>query len=306
MYTLKNMTKVHVISGGTSSEREVSLRSGAAVAAALQSAGYDVTILDLASASLEEMADCDVVFPALHGIGGEDGTLQAKLDTKHVRYVGSGAAASALCFDKWRYRQTVTDHGLPMAEGALVTADSYQEHPLTAAPFVLKPFNGGSSIDTFIVRDPKDIPRDKIADAFTRYPELLLERLIIGTELTVGVLGDMPLTPIEIIPPEHAEFDYENKYNGATRELCPPEHVSQELQEEAKALALKAHQLTDCRDLTRTDIMLDQTGQLFLLETNTLPGMTDQSLFPKAARAAGIEMTSLCSQLVEMALKRQA
>jgi D-alanine-D-alanine ligase len=300
------MAKIHVICGGDSAEREVSLRSGTAVATALQAAGHHVATLDLSKATLGEITACDVVFPVLHGSGGEDGTLQARLEEEDVKYVGSDPVASRLCFDKRQYHQAVTIRGLPTAPGVLVQAENYLRHPLAAAPYVLKCPTGGSSIDTYIVRDITKAPHDAIAETFNRYPAMLMERLIVGTELTVAVLGNQSLPVIEIIPPENGEFDYENKYNGSTRELVPPEHVSEALQQRAQDLALQAHQTTKCRDFSRTDIMLDRNGSLYLLETNTIPGMTDQSLFPKAARAAGIEMPELCTQLAEMALHRSA
>lgn len=300
---LRPMTKINVVCGGNSVERDVSLRSGAAVAKALKAAGYEVTTLDLSKATLNEITSCDAVFPALHGKGGEDGQLQSRLEEVRARYVGSGPTASRLCFDKWEYRQAITGGGLPMPEAALVEAPAYRDHPLAARPHVLKPITGGSSIDTFIVRNPAQPPQG-ISEAFTRYPTLLMERLITGVELTVGVLGDQTLPVIEIVPPENGEIDYDNKYNGATRELVPPENVSEALQHEAQELALRAHRLTGCRDLSRTDLMLGENGQLHLLETNTLPGLTAQSLFPKAAQAAGLDMPALCKRLVEMALQR--
>jgi D-alanine-D-alanine ligase len=298
------MAKINVAAGGNSTEREVSLRSGAAVAAALQAAGHEVAILDTSKASLDEITACDAVFPVLHGAGGEDGTLQTRLEEEHAKYVGSAPTASRLCFDKWQYREAITAANLPMADGALVQADNYQDHPLATEPYVLKCLTGGSSIDTYIVRDVAQAPHDAIAETFRRYPTMLIERLIVGAELTVAVLGDRALPVIEIIPPQDGEFDYENKYNGATQELVPPLHVSEELQQQAQDLALKAHRLTGCRDFSRTDIMLGLDGSLFLLETNTIPGMTDQSLFPKAALAAGIDFPELCDQLVQMALSR--
>jgi D-alanine-D-alanine ligase len=297
------MANVTVLCGGTSAEREVSLRSGAAVAEALKAAGYEVTVLDPAVSSLDKMTACDAVFPALHGTGGEDGAIQSALEEANARYVGSDSTASRLCFDKWQYRQHITAAGLLMPEGALVQAQTYHEHRLAAQPYVLKPVAGGSSIDTFIIRDPEHPPHG-IAEVFTRYPTMLMEQLIVGTELTVGVLNNQALPVIEIIPPKDSEFDYTNKYNGATRELVPPKHVSGDLQRRAQALALQAHQFTGCRDLSRTDIMLNKKGQLYVLETNTLPGLTNQSLLPKAARAAGLDMPALCKQLVEMALAR--
>ncbi len=299
------MTKVHVLCGGSSNEREVSLRSGAAVATAAQEAGYEVAILDPSTTSLAEIGSCDVVFPVLHGAGGEDGTLQAELERLGTRYVGSGSNASHLCFDKWNYRNVVTVAGLLMAEGALVQADTFTGHPLADQPYVLKPVAGGSSIDTYIVRDPSSTLTIDFTETFHRHPNMLLERLVVGTELTVGILGDTPLPIIEIIPPIDGEFDYENKYNGQSQELCPPQHVSQAVQEEAQALALQAHQLTGCRDFSRTDIIFEQTtGKLYLLETNTIPGLTDQSLFPKMAATAGLPMDVLVGKLIEMALAR--
>ncbi len=298
-----NMTRVLVLSGGDSDERAVSLRSGTAVATALQAAGYDVVMADPRDSDVLPH-DIDVVFPALHGEGGEDGLLQAALEANNMPYVGSDSVASALCFDKWRWRKTVGSQQVPVATGALVTRDSLRDQPLASKPFVLKPFTGGSSIDTFIVRDPAHADWAQIEDSFTRHPEMLLESLVSGIEITVGVLGDAALPVIEIVPPENGEFDYENKYNGATRELCPPEHIGQHAQEAAKALAVKVHQLCGCRDMSRTDMIVGPDNSLTVLETNTIPGLTDQSLLPKAAATAGLSMSELCDQLVQMALTR--
>ena len=135
---------------------------------------------------------------------------------------------------------------------------------------------------------------------------MLLEELVEGIEITVAVVGDQALPVIEIIPPEAGEFDYENKYNGRSQELCPPEHVAEDIQAEARDLALRTHNLTGCRDFSRTDMILTPLGELWILETNTIPGMTDQSLLPKAAAAAGIPMPLLCDRLVQMALARKA
>ncbi|HET6924510.1 MAG TPA: D-alanine--D-alanine ligase [Candidatus Saccharimonadales bacterium] len=297
------MTKVHVLCGGTSSEREVSLRSGNAVAVALSRAGFVVETFDLADADMAAIIACDVVFPVLHGKGGEDGVLQRQLEASSAKFVGSGSSASALCFDKWAYRQKGVPAGLPMAEATLVKVNTYRTHPLAAKPFVLKPVDGGSSIDTHIVRDVTQVPQTAIADSFSRHPELLMEALVEGSELTVGVLGNEALPVIEIIPPATGEFDYENKYNGASQELCPPRHIDTEVQARAQELALQAHSLTGCRHFSRTDIMYDRASdRLYILETNTIPGMTAQSLFPKMAASAGLDMPSLCRRLVEMAL----
>jgi len=299
------MSTIVVLAGGISNEHEVSVRSGAGVAEALRSKGHTVTILDPA-ADMEQLGRPDVVFPALHGLGGEDGTIQAALEAAGVPYVGSGVAASALCFDKWLYRQVLIAAGLPVADGELVTLQTVWDSPLSTRPFVLKPVQGGSTIDTFIIRDPAAANKKMLEASLQKYGAMLLEELIVGTELTVGVLGETPLPLVEIIPPADGEFDYENKYNGKTQELCPPQHVDESAQHQAQQLALQTHRLTGCRDLSRTDIMLSAEGRLVILETNTLPGMTDQSLFPKAAATDGIPMADLADRLVAMALARTA
>lgn len=301
------MTHVAVLAGGNSSEREVSLRSGAAVAAALQAAGYEVTVFDTTDnlAALRSAAtSIDVVFPALHGKGGEDGTIQQQLDELHLPYVGTGATASALCFDKWRYKQFLQSRQLPVTSGELVDAGAFAASDVAQAPYVLKPYDGGSSIDTFIVRDPATAPVERIHDAFSRHRHLLLEPLVEGTEITVGVLDGKPLTVIEIIPPTGGEFDYANKYNGKTAELCPPEHVSEAAQHTASRLAADLHASLGCGGFSRTDMIVCSDDSLVILETNTIPGMTDQSLFPKAARQSGIDMPALVDMLVKDALSR--
>lgn len=298
------MIKVNVVCGGTSGEREVSLRSGAAVAKALEKADYEVMVWDSTSANIDEIAGCDVVFPVLHGAGGEDGTIQSELEKRGVRFVGSGSESSALCFDKWEYRKVITAAGLPMPKADTLQHHEHAVHELAQDLHVLKPINGGSSIDTHIVRDLGKIPHKAIAETFKHYKTMLIEELIDGTELTVGVLGNEALPIIKIVPPETGEFDYENKYNGASQEIVAPEDVDPQIQKAAQELALKAHRLTGCRDFSRSDIMCDKAGKLFLLETNTIPGMTDHSLYPKMAAATGLPMPALCKQFVEMALNR--
>ncbi|HEU4914596.1 MAG TPA: D-alanine--D-alanine ligase [Candidatus Saccharimonadales bacterium] len=292
---------IAVLAGGTSGEREISLRSGAAVAKALQTKGHVVTLVDPLDGLDLIDTGTDVVFPALHGAGGEDGTIQMELEKRGIAYVGSDSVASALCFDKWAYRDRLRETGLPIAEGEMVNAQSFWRSPLSKKPYVLKPVDGGSTIDTFIVRDPTNADQQKIKEALARYDEMLLEELVEGIEITVGVLGDQALPPVEIIPPEGGEFDYENKYNGKTRELCPAENIGDAAQKKAKSLALRAHAVAGCKDLSRTDIIVRKDGSQVILETNTLPGMTGQSLYPKAAAAAGIGFADLVDRLVAMA-----
>lgn len=300
------MSKILLLAGGSSLEREISLRSGAAVQAALQRAGHDVTVLDPAN-PIDDSAfeGYDAIFPVLHGTGGEDGVLQARLESLEINsFVGSDALSSALCFDKWRYKALLDEHGILNARGARVGKADLRQHQLVKAPFVLKPYDGGSSVDTFIVRNPANADFAAMEAACERYGSMLIEELIEGIEITIGVLGEDALPVIEIIPPADGEFDYENKYNGQTQELCPPEHVSQDIQTLASELAVRIHQLCGCRDFSRTDMFVAPDNRLYVLETNTIPGMTDQSLFPKAAGVAGIDMQTLCDQLVQMAAAR--
>jgi D-alanine-D-alanine ligase len=187
---------------------------------------------------------------------------------------------------------------------ALVDTISFFHSDLSKQPYVLKPNDGGSSIDTFIVRDIDTADTAAIEQAFKRHRTLLLQELVEGIEITVAVLGDTPLAVIEIIPPEDGEFDYENKYNGQTQELCPPLHVDPTLQLAAQTLAKAIHELTECRDMSRTDMIITPSQQLYVLETNTIPGLTDQSLLPRAAAQAGLSMPVLCDQLVQAAFSR--
>lgn len=300
------MKSVIVLAGGSSDEREVSLRSGRAVAAALSN-DYSVTILDPAD-GLEEivgqLTSTDVVFPALHGTGGEDGTIQRFLESHSITYVGSDSSASALCFDKYNYGSLLSEKQYLVPQAELVDYDNYKNSRLATKPYVLKPNDGGSSIDTYIVREISLAPMQQIQSAFAQHGQLLLQELIVGQEITVAVLGNEALPVIEIIAPEGQEFDYDNKYNGATQELCPPRNVATEHQAEAQRLAIEIHDLTGCRDMSRTDFIITPQGEIYTLETNTIPGLTDQSLLPKAAATAGYTMAELCSKLVESALSR--
>lgn len=297
--------KVLVLSGGDSDERDVSIRSGKNVAIALRDAGYEVAAIDpklVTGAELKKACtENDTVFIALHGMGGEDGSLQKKLDRWGVIYTGSGAASSKKCIDKAVMRRIARTANIAIAEGAYVTIDSFAKNKLITKPYVLKPIIGGSSIDTFVVRKPARAPIDDIEKALSKYGKMLLEELIDGVEITVGVLGKKSLPVIEIIPPHNQEFDYKNKYNGKTQELCPPQNVSEAIQKKAQAEAKKLHTLFACADMSRTDFIVRTDGSLILLDINTVPGLTEQSLLPKAAATAGITMPQLVTKLVVLA-----
>ena len=292
------MTNVLVVCGGESAEREVSLRSGKAVAAALKQAGYTVAMTDT-SADDVELLSCDIVFPVLHGVGGEDGSFQKRLEDLDIPFIGSDSKASRLCLDKSLHRDHSVASGFMMADGDIVNAAEYFKHRLSKLPHVLKPINGGSSIDTLIIRDVFDRDETSIRKVFDQYEHLILEELIEGIEVTVGVLGDEALPVIEIIPPSDEEFDFANKYNGKTQELIPPPHVTKKQQKDLQDLALSVHRTAGCKDFSRSDFIVATNGAYYLLETNTIPGMTSASLFPKAAAAAGYTMPEWTKLLIE-------
>ncbi len=298
--------KILLLSGGNSNEREVSIRSGEAVAEALNGTSHTYIIADPASKDFilnKSTNNIDVVFLALHGENGEDGSIQKQLEDLGVPFIGSGSEASELCFDKWLFKQLLIDNNLPAVQGQLVSASSVVRSSFDS-PYVLKPRKGGSCIDTQIVRIPSQESFDASMELLQSTDEMLLEPLITGVEITVGILGDSPLPVIEIIPPEGQDFDYTNRYNGKSQELCPPLNVSESLQDEAKELALKIHTLTGCKDMSRIDMMIDQSGKLHVLELNTIPGLTKQSLLPKMVQTNGMSMAEFVDRLLGYALNQ--
>ena len=294
-----------VISGGYSNERDVSLRSGEAVEKALRSKGHEVRTAD-PKTDLDwpvVAKDIDVAFNALHGAGGEDGVIQAQLEKIGLAYTGSGIGASDLCWDKWAYKEFLEDKDIPLSRGEVVTGTNL-DSGYFKRPFVLKPIRGGSTLDTLIAREPSPQKLEEARKLLQKYDHMLIETLVEGVEITVGVFEDMALPVIEIMPPDGLEFDYENKYNGATKELCPPVHVSEQVQKQAQELALRIHRLTGCRHISRTDMIVDKNDQLHVLETNTVPGLTDQSLLPKMVKQAGMSFEDFVDKLVNLAIKK--
>lgn len=296
--------KVLVLLGSNSPEREVSLRSGAAVITALKNNDYEVLDYDPINGykGLDRfVGKVDAVLPIIHGLGGEDGALQEELEIRNFKYLGANAEASKLCFDKVALKKILNSLSIFTPNSQVVTKNEFENSPIKASSqYVLKPIEGGSTIDAFIVNDSTDHADIKI---FDKYPKMLLEELIVGNEITIPVLNSEALPVIEIIPPAGEDFDYENKYNGETQELCPPLNVAKELQVEAQAIAKKLHKAAGVRHLSRTDIIIDKDNKLWVLEINTIPGMTSQSLFPKSAAVAGISMDQLVDRFVQMALQ---
>jgi len=293
--------KILVLGGGISPEHEVSLRSAKNVAEAARQAGFEVAEADPADGlAVLDDSKGSVVLPILHGKNGEDGVIQKEFEARNLAFLGSGSAVSAECFDKWLTRRKLEAAGINMPKAALVHSEDYPKQPLAAKPHVLKVSRGGSSIGTLMAHDPENISQQSIDELFKLDDTAVLEELVEGNEITVPVLDGKALPVIEIIPPQNEEFDYENKYNGRTQELCPPKNVSEPAQEKAQRLAEKVHTVMGARHLSRVDIMIDKNNDLYVLEINTMPGMTSGSLYPKSAKQAGMDMPALVRKFVEL------
>ena len=299
--------KVAVMFGGTSAEREVSLKSGAAVLAALQARGVDAQAFDPAVRPLEDLRKegFQRVFIALHGRGGEDGTLQGALTLMGIPYTGSGVLASALAMDKWRSKLLWQAAGLPIPDYAVLeeTADFAAAAARLGLPLFVKPAREGSSIGVIKVKHAADLPAAYREAA--RHDDLVLaEQAMEGGEFTVAVLGEgtqlRALPSIRIVPATEF-YDYEAKYfRDDTRYLCPS-GLTAAGEAEMRDLALRGFQILGCRGWARMDFLLDAAGRPYLLEANTAPGMTDHSLVPMAARASGMSFPDLCLRILELA-----
>jgi D-alanine-D-alanine ligase len=295
--------------GGWSSERSVSLMSGEGVARALESRGHRVTCIDMGRDVALKLAEAspDVVFNALHGTPGEDGTVQGMMDLMGLAYTHSGLATSVIAIDKELTKQALVPHGVPMPGGHIVeTAKLFERDPLPR-PYVLKPVNEGSSVGVAIVTaegnygDP--ISREA-KGPWQEFDRLLAEPYIRGRELTVAVLADRALMVTELRP-RSGFYDFDAKYtDGMTDHICPAE-IPDEVSEACKALALQAHRLLGCRGTSRSDFRWDDTQDvegLFLLEVNTQPGMTPLSLVPEQARHLGMDYADLVEAIIAEAL----
>lgn len=301
-----------LIAGGVSGEREVSLKGAAEVEKALDPERYDIVRFDPATdlARIAAAADrLDVAFILLHGIHGEDGTMQGFLELLGIPYQGAGVLGSALAMDKNLAKTLYRLHGLPVAAWEMATRSDIDDPSALleklSVPLVIKPVRQGSSLGMSIVRDPENLP-SALELAFQHDKEVMVEEFIKGREITVGVLGNADLTAlplVEIIPSkEYDFFDYEAKYKpGATREVCPAE-IDESIRQTAQQYGLAAHRALQLTGYSRTD-MIVRGDELFLLETNTIPGMTETSLFPQAAAAAGLGFSALLDRLVELALE---
>lgn len=295
---------VAVLMGGPSSEREVSLRSGRAVAQALAGAGYAVRDIVIDDTRIPAPAlECDLVFPALHGRFGEDGGVQQLLDAAGMPYVGSDARSSAAAFDKEATKLLLAECRIPTARWCILNRGDGADAIPFSPPLVIKPTREGSSIGITVV-DRRGQLESALESAFEHGPRVLAERWLAGRELTVGIVNGRALPVIRIVPPGRM-FDYDSKYTkGRTRYLCPAPLAPAEA-EAAQAAALATWQVLRCRDLGRVDIILTTDGRPCVLEMNTIPGFTETSLLPMAAAEAGIPFADLCAALVQRAWQRE-
>jgi len=302
------MTKKHVavLLGGFSAERPVSLATGKACATALENAGYRVTRVDAGrdvSAVLQELAP-DVVFNALHGPYGEDGTIQGVLEYLEIPYTHSGVLASALAMDKRLAKLIAKQAGIPIAESKVMSRFAFTSaHPMKT-PYVVKPVAEGSSFGIVIVKEDQPHPPQVITSDDWKYGDrVMVERYIYGRELTCTVMGDVALPVTEILPQGHTFYDYDAKYvNGGSKHVCPAE-ISPFIYQKVRTLALTAHQAIGCRGVSRSDFRYDdrfsEEGELIWLEINTQPGMTPTSLAPEMALQAGHSFEEFVSWMVE-------
>lgn len=307
---------VALLCGGTSSEREVSFASASNVQKALESAGHTVIVLDTALPDcLEVIKDLhpDIAFIALHGRGGEDGTLQGALELMGIPYTGSGVLGSALALDKHRSKiiyealgfKTPSWAFLSAFEKSTVAANPSSVLAAVALPVVVKPIDDGSSVGITIVKAEEELPT-ALEAAFASGADVLVEQFVEGVEITVSVLGDeklRALPAIEIIP-KNEFYDYESKYAEGGSSHIIPARVSEAVQKEAARIAREAHKGLDCSHVSRTDMIVDAHEDIWVIETNTVPGMTSTSLLPEAAASVGMSNQELYESLVVWGLKR--
>lgn len=292
------MKRIAVLLGGRSAEREVSLRTGAAVAEALRRPGRDVVEVDAGTGLARRLEDLgpDAAFVALHGRWGEDGTVQGLLEMLGIPYTGSGVLASALAMDKGMSKVVFRALGVPTPDFQVLGPGAGPDELELAPPLVAKPVREGSTIGVAVAREAAQVPA-ALAEARAHGTEILVEAFVAGREVTLGVLDGEPLPLVEIVP-EKGFYDYESKYTpGRTRYLCPAPLEDDPARAAAEA-GCAAYRALGCAGAARVDVMIDAAGRPWVLEVNTIPGMTPTSLLPKAAAAAGMTFAELAERIL--------
>ena len=290
--------RIGVLMGGTSAEREVSLRSGAAIYRALQNMGYNVAAVDAGPDICHVLNNekIEVAFLALHGGWGENGSIQGLLEVMGITYTGSGVLASALAMDKEASKKIFLHHGIPVPPFVILRGEQHAEHVEFGLPWVVKPAAEGSSVGVSIVREKKTLD-EALGKAFSFGPRAIIEKYIDGKEINIGILNGTVLGGVEVRP--SLEFyNYEAKYtSGLTEYILPPE-IGDEAYEAAKTAALSAHSALGCGGASRVDLRVDAGGSSYVLEVNTIPGMTETSLLPKIAGLAGYDFPGLIEEIL--------
>jgi D-alanine-D-alanine ligase len=310
------VSRVAVLKGGSSLERQVSLRSGARVEDALERLGHEVVPVDVGADLIERLrgARPDAAFVAMHGRDGEDGTVQELLEILGIPYTGSGVLACTRTMDKVLTKHLLVDAGLPTPEffsfnesaferlGAGQTLPAIEER--LDFPIVVKPARGGSALGIKFARDAGDVP-GALVNAFSYDDRVLLERHVTGRDLAVSIVDGQPLPIVEAVPVEEDFYDFEARYEiGRTRFVCPAE-LPADATSRASAIALAVYKLLGCYGFARVDLMLEEpSGDLYVLEANAIPGLTETSLLPQAADAAGIGFDSVVARVLELAFER--
>ena len=316
------MSRVAVLKGGRSLERQVSLRSGARVEDALRRLGHDVTGIDLGADLVERLraVDPDVVFVALHGRDGEDGTVQELLEVVGVPYTASGVSACIRCADKVIAKHAMRDAGIPTPDFFAFNETAFKQLGAADAlpemeqrlefPIVVKPARGGSALGIKFARTAADVPAALVA-AFSYDSKVVLERHVHGRDLAVSVVeledGPAALPIVEAVPREEDFYDFEARYEIGRSEFVCPADLDEATVARAHELALDVYRLLGCFAFARIDLMLERdSGELYVLETNAIPGLTETSLLPQAAEAAGLSFDALVERIVELAPQRSA
>jgi D-alanine-D-alanine ligase len=308
------MTRVAVLKGGRSLERQVSLRSGARVEDALDRLGHEVVSIDVALDLIRRLRETEpeVAFIAMHGRDGEDGTVQELLEILGIPHTGSGVLACSRATDKVLAKHLMVEAGIPTPEFFAFNETAFRELGAAEAlpaieerldfPIVVKPSSQGSALGIKFARSATDVPAALVA-AFSYDSRVLLERYVDGRDLAVSILDDEPLPVVEAVPRDDEFYDFEARYEiGRTDFVCPAS-LPDGLAEEAQELALRTYGLLGCSAFARVDLMLDAAGELTVLEANAIPGLTDTSLLPQAAEAAGISFDALVGRILELALE---
>jgi len=291
--------KITLLKGGISAEREVSLRTGAAVANGLRVLGCTVAEIDVIGRDFALPADDSVIFICLHGTFGEDGELQERLEHEKRIFTGADSLGCRNAFDKLKSKELFLRHGVPTPKGGI-----WNPGEAFSIPCVLKPVAEGSSVGLSLVRTEAEWPA-AVEQARQSGRQMMAEEMIAGREVTVGILGDEALPLIEIRPKTGC-FDYEHKYTaGMTEHICPAP-MDAEVTRRVQMAALAAHRALGCTVYSRVDVMVRPDGSPVVLEVNTIPGMTEVSLLPEAAKAAGLDFTQLCGRILELSLEARS